>query len=212
MMAKTLGASGIMSEYSRLLIDINRPVDHPNLVIGNSRGKEIPGNQDISPEERQNRIKKFYEPYHAALQGELKKLQDKHGKIFYICMHTFNNILNGEERKVDIGLLYRYSKDEAFNHTIKKLLGERTDYRVEFNQPYSAANSAGHTMNTYGKGDKYRCVEFEINDKHLKDPESVKEMGELLSSVMQDAIKIHEGKRKKVPENAVAAKNYKMTG
>ena len=72
-MSDALDAPAILTRYSRLLIDCNRPIAAPDLVPEYSDGVKIPGNSDLSAEELSVRRSTFFDPYHA----EISKMLDK---------------------------------------------------------------------------------------------------------------------------------------
>ncbi|MBW2992138.1 N-formylglutamate amidohydrolase [Candidatus Woesearchaeota archaeon] len=179
--AKRLDARCIIPRYSRMVINLNKPEDHPKLINSVCFGIDIKGNKNIS--DRNERIRKYYRPYHERIKKEVR------GKrLYFVSVHSFFHKL-GEERKVDIGILYRYKKDEGFCRNIKRFL-DKTGLNVKFNQPYSALKTAGYTMNAHGKSKDIRCVEFEVNDKHLKDKKSIKKTGMMISKALKSELRI----------------------
>jgi len=192
-----LNARCIYPAQSRLIIDTNRTLDSPELFRTDSFGTAIPKNMHLSDDEKEDRIAKYYAPYHNRLKKELDYLKEKCGVVHYISVHSFNQFVNGEERKVDIGILFRYDKDEYFCSTIKRILEEQKDLSVKFNEPYSSKesdNDAIGTIETYGNDKNIRCIEFEVNDKYLKNDDSVRKMGALLLGAVKRAIISSESK------------------
>ena len=60
-MAEALDATLIEACLSRLVIDCNRPLDADNLICETSEGTVIPGNSNLTAEQRQARIDPFLE-------------------------------------------------------------------------------------------------------------------------------------------------------
>jgi len=186
--AKKLNAKCIIPNYSRMVINLNKHLNHQKLISDVCFGIEIPGNKDLTNSERNNRIKKYYLPYHDRIKREIQELKKNHKKVYYISIHSFFHKLNRVKRIIDVGILYKYKKDIRFCKKIKKLLTEKTDFNIKYNQPYSSFKTAGYTINKYGESKDISCVEFEINDKHLKDTKSIKKMGNILSSILKKII------------------------
>ena len=67
--SKRLNIPAITTRYSRLLIDPNRALNDPTLIMQLSDGAVIPGNAYISQTETKHRIDTYYQPYHKALKG-----------------------------------------------------------------------------------------------------------------------------------------------
>ena len=70
-LAARLGAPAVFSRYSRLLIDPNRGMDDPTLIMRISDGAVVPGNREVDEAERARRIARFHAPYHAAIAAEI---------------------------------------------------------------------------------------------------------------------------------------------
>jgi len=186
--ARQLKAKTLIPLISRTVINLNKPLNHPNLINPRCFGSPIPGNIELSKNEKMQRIFKYYLPYHRQLKRELLNLKKQHRKIFFVSIHSFFHKLNGKEKKIDVGILYKYEKDAGFCQKIKDLIEKKTNFIVRFNEPYSAHETAGYTVNKYGSDKNINCVEFEINDKHLKTKENIQKIGNLLTEVLKEVI------------------------
>ncbi|MGI9465031.1 MAG: N-formylglutamate amidohydrolase, partial [Aestuariivirgaceae bacterium] len=62
-LARQLGVPAVLSRFSRLLIDPNRGLDDPTLIMLLSDGIAVPGNADMDQAERKHRIASYYQPY-----------------------------------------------------------------------------------------------------------------------------------------------------
>ncbi len=61
-LSRTLDAPLFMTNYSRLVIDCNRPLGVPSAIPEISETTEIPGNLDLTEAERQQRIDTLFTP------------------------------------------------------------------------------------------------------------------------------------------------------
>ena len=89
--ARALGASIIVPVYSRYVVDLNRPEDDVSLYPGqNTTGLcpivrfsgdpvYLPG-QGPAPDEIAARVDAYWRPYHQALQQELVRIREIHGR------------------------------------------------------------------------------------------------------------------------------------
>jgi N-formylglutamate amidohydrolase len=94
-----LGASVIAANYSRYVVDLNRPSSDESLyqnqlATGLCPGKTFAG-QDIyldgasvSPEEQQARIDAYWRPYHDALLETLQRIRDQFGYALLWDAHS----------------------------------------------------------------------------------------------------------------------------
>ena len=105
-LAKELGQSIFMSNYSRLLIDLNRSINSKSLVIPKSFGIEIPMNIRLSARKKKNRIETYYEPYHQGLKKFLLKKKNQYKKIYLVSIHSFTKKGKFFNRGPSFGLLH----------------------------------------------------------------------------------------------------------
>lgn len=89
-MAAQLGASIISAEYSRYVIDLNRPKEDGNLYPGQDTtglcpldtfSKQLLYKPGCEPNAAQiaQRVEHYWQPYHSQLQTELERLRAQHG-------------------------------------------------------------------------------------------------------------------------------------
>lgn len=97
-----MGASVITPRYSRYVIDLNRPPDDAPMYPGASNTELCPThffNGDTlykagrapDPAERLRRRESYWQPYHAALAGELARLQAQHGFALLWDAHSIRS-------------------------------------------------------------------------------------------------------------------------
>jgi len=102
-LAEALDAPVILSNFSRLVIDPNRGEDDPTLLMKLYDGTIVPGNRHLDAAGRQDRIERYYRPYHAALAGMLDARTDP----ILIAVHSFTPKLIGRSiRPWQIGVLH----------------------------------------------------------------------------------------------------------
>jgi len=61
-LARALGAPALLTRYSRLLIDPNRGLDDPTLVMQLSDGRVVPGNAVLDEAEIDARVERYSLP------------------------------------------------------------------------------------------------------------------------------------------------------
>jgi N-formylglutamate deformylase len=97
-----LGASVIVATHSRYTIDLNRPPDDANLYPGQDTTALCPVDtfdrqplyregQQPDATEIQLRIERYWRPYHAALQGELGRLRERHTRLVLWDAHSIRS-------------------------------------------------------------------------------------------------------------------------
>ncbi len=71
--AAHLNAPAVLSRFSRLLIDPNRPLDSDTLFRENAEGRTVHLNESLLEAERSRRIERFYHHYHAAVSSIVER-------------------------------------------------------------------------------------------------------------------------------------------
>ncbi|MCF6274576.1 MAG: N-formylglutamate amidohydrolase [Robiginitomaculum sp.] len=136
-LCKTYGAAGLLAGFSRLVIDPNRAVGSAGSIPDISDGTPIPGNQSLSPEQKSERVERYYQPYHDALEAQLDAAQERFIDPLIISIHSFTpEMASGQKRALDIGLLWKADPEKA--HRLKAEIERVYPYHVELNEPYSA--------------------------------------------------------------------------
>ncbi len=134
---KTYGAAGLLAGFSRLVIDPNREIGTDGSIPEISDATIIPGNKNLSDDEKAIRVSQFYTPYHQALEAELDAAQDRFVDPLIISIHSFTpEMASGQKRELDIGLLWKADPEKA--HRLKAEIERIYPYHVELNEPYSA--------------------------------------------------------------------------
>ena len=97
--AAGLGASVLIAHASRYVVDLNRPPDNESLYPGQTTTGLIPVDTfagdpiytyDVKSDiaERPARMKGYWQPYHGALAGELKRIREIHGHAVLWDAHS----------------------------------------------------------------------------------------------------------------------------
>ena len=174
------GCGGQVAGVSRLVIDLNRTLDMKGLIPEESDGTVIYGNQNLSAAQRQDRIDRFYHPYHAGLNTALDKLDDP----LVISVHSFTPKPElGDARSVDIGLLVKHDVESA--EQFRKMWAR--DYNVGMNEPYSAYD-LNHTIDANVALRGLRHLAIEIRQDHISTDIKAREMAQLLAEHLEPLV------------------------
>lgn len=132
-MSGMLNAPAILGNYSRLVVDLNRAVDHPTTFAPTGEDKPVPGNIDIPDDDKAQRIREIYEPYHQALSGILDRVIAAQTVPVIVSVHSFTPRFFAFDRPWEIAFLH--SDDSRLSLALIayfKALG----YHVGDNEPY----------------------------------------------------------------------------
>ena len=108
--AETLECPLVASQFSRLLIDPNRGLDDPTLVMKLSDGSIIPANKNIDPfQDRtawQHRIDAYYHPYNQAIETAIDAALNAGEVPIILSVHSFTPVWRGQARPWQAAVLW----------------------------------------------------------------------------------------------------------
>lgn len=155
-LAHAFNAPLLAGKASRLLVDLNRSVGHPQHFSEFTRS--------LPPESRSRIVEDFWRPH---WDGYRQRIDQAHGGLVHIACHSFSPILEGQPRRADVGLLYDPSRprEGAFCRTLGQHLQRAwAGLRVRMNYPYrGTANGLGQQHRRLYSGARLLTVELEVN-------------------------------------------------
>ncbi|MEM6308097.1 MAG: N-formylglutamate amidohydrolase [Pseudomonadota bacterium] len=130
-LGELLDSPVICSNFSRLVIDPNRGLDDPTLVMQLYDGSIIPANRNIDATGVQARVDHLYQPYHDALA----RLMHSRAAPAILAMHSFTPQLAGRpKRPWEVGILF--ADDQRLSVPLIASLQQDADLTVGVNEPY----------------------------------------------------------------------------
>jgi predicted N-formylglutamate amidohydrolase len=168
LLAQQLDAPLLLSGYSRLVIDCNRPLASSELIPEQSAGVVIPGNQHLSAKAREERIQNLFIPYHQAIENLLDKRRDENPQrpLIFLSIHSFTPFLFNQQRQWHIGVSHK-SDDRFAKHLYSALL-QQGDIIVGFNEPYPIEDAFDYSIPTHGEARGLPSAMIEIRQDGLK--------------------------------------------
>ncbi len=162
-LARSLDAPLVASTVSRLLVDLNRSLSHRALHSDVSRA--------LSADERAAIVARYYRPYRAQVEAHVAGAIQARRRVIQLSSHSFTPVLDGCERKADVGLLYDPARpaERALCERWSKVLQDLIDpLRVRRNYPYRGENDGltSHLRRQFG-AQAYVGVEIEVNQRHV---------------------------------------------
>jgi predicted N-formylglutamate amidohydrolase len=135
--AAALGVPALLTTFSRLLIDPNRGLDDPTLIVRVSDGTAVPGNQDLGTAEIARRIGRFYEPYDVAIAAALDAFAHAGIVPAILSVHTMTDRMRGIDRPWHASVLW--DADPRLALPLLAALRGEPDLVVGENEPYGDA-------------------------------------------------------------------------
>ena len=176
-LAESLGACAVLQPYSRLVTDCNRDPTRPDAMPEVSDGTAIPGNADLTPEQRQARIEAIHTPYHAEIAELLDGFADP---PLLVLVHSFTPKMGGIARPWQVGVLHRGG---AVSLRLLELLRAEPGLVVGDNQPY-AMDEVDYTAPRHADARGLDFLELEIRQDLLADAAGQATVAALLSRLL----------------------------
>ncbi|MFD2515701.1 N-formylglutamate amidohydrolase [Pontibacter locisalis] len=169
------------SETSRLLVELNRSLHHKKLFSDFTK--------NLADKEKNEILKHYYYPYRNKVEQMVHDLVMAGRRVLHISVHSFTPILNGEERKADIGLLYdpkRKGEQAISREWREEMLRLDSNLLIRNNYPYlGIADGLPTYLRKIFNEKEYIGVELEVNQKF---PEGDQEQWEALKSTIRQAL------------------------
>ena len=166
--AEQFGAPALLTRYSRLLIDPNRGIDDPTLIMQISDGVVVPGNAGVGEQERQRRIARYYQPYHRAIDEALEAAIKAGRPPVLLSMHSFTQAWKSVKRPWDVTVLW--DKDPRLARPLLRALEALPGLVVGENVPYTG-KLRGDTVYRHGTRRGLAHALIEIRQDLLLSPE-----------------------------------------
>ena len=160
-LARAFAAPLVTSTTSRLVVDLNRSIGHPQHFSATTRA--LPSSL------RTKLVARYYRPYRIEVERLVRQSVAQGRKVIHISSHSFTPELDGNVRNADVGLLYdpaRQRESDLCARWKASLAVLAPQIRVRRNYPYA------------GKGDgltsalrrsfpvrAYVGIELEVNQK-----------------------------------------------
>ncbi|WP_234054035.1 MULTISPECIES: N-formylglutamate amidohydrolase [unclassified Xanthobacter] len=185
-LADLLHATFIRQNYSRLVIDCNRPQGAPDSIPPASDGTSVPGNAGLSPAERAARKAAIFDPYHACIATELDRRQAASRPTVLIAMHSFTPVFRGVERPWHVGMLYH--RDARFARALLARLRQDPGLVVGDNEPYAVSDATDWTIPHHGERRDILHVGIEIRQDLIAQPQGQLEWAERMATALPHAL------------------------
>jgi len=181
-LAKTLGVTAVLCQYSRLVVDCNRQLMDPGAFLEFGDGIVIPGNRNLHQVDKDIRANEIYWPYHKAVEGEIKRLRRWEAEPVLVSIHSFTPVLNGESRTWEMGVLWDQDRITA-EYFIQGLRDAR--YLVGDNEPYSGKAPQDFTIDHHAQPTDLPHVGIEIRQDLIHHDDGVLRIAEIIHKVIE---------------------------
>lgn len=181
-----LDAFLIMHNYSRLVIDANRPPGASDSIPTLCERTRIAANEALSSDDARRRFAEVFQPYHHRIRDELDARRARACPTVLVALHSFTPVYLDERRPWHVGVLY--GRDPRLGRLVLEGLRRDGALVVGDNQPYSVSDATDYTIVVHGEQRGIPHVELEIRQDLLAAESDRQSWAERLGGVLEEAI------------------------
>lgn len=136
-LAAALEAPLLLGEWSRLVVDLNRMEDNPAVMLAETYGHRVIGNEGLTDADREARLARYHRPHRNAARGHAQRMASE-GVCLHLSMHSFAPSVDPVKRTYDAGVLY--DTERAFECRIATAIIDGLSARgweTRHNEPYA---------------------------------------------------------------------------
>lgn len=189
LMSEMLDASLVVQNYSRLVVDCNRPFAAPDCIPERSDGTTIPANANLSERERGQRFAEIHQPFHKEIERILDAGQGLSQPVILISVHSFTPSLGGADRPWQLGLLYNRDKRLA-HHMMQALRAIGGGLSIAFNRPYAVDDISDYTIPVHGEARAIPHLLLEVRNDELGSAMALEKWAVLLTRALRQAVQV----------------------
>lgn len=185
-LSQMLDATLVLQRYSRLVVDCNRAPDAHDFVVTLSEDTEIPGNLDVSDEERYARETEIFHPYHDAIRSLLDERIAKDRPAVLVSVHSCTPVFLGVSRPWHIGVLYQ--RDRRYAGLLLDLLAREPELVVGENQPYYLTDEKDYSVPVHGERRGLPHAELEVRQDLIASESGQEQWARRLARVLVEGV------------------------
>ena len=185
LLADALNATLIQQNYSRLVIDCNRPPDVAASIPEMSELTPIPGNVGLSEASRAARVREIFTSYHERIAAELERRRQAGRATVLIALHSFTPVFKGVTRPWHAGVMY--NRDPRFARQVLALLQNEPGLIVGDQEPYVVSDTTDYTIPVHGERRGLPHVLIEIRQDLIADATGQRAWARILARLLPPA-------------------------
>ena len=181
-LARNLGVTAVLGQYSRLVVDCNRELMDPGAFLEYGDGILVPGNRHLAQAEKDRRADAVYWPYHHAIEEQLRRLRAAGPPPAFISIHSFAPVLDGIVRDVQVGVLW--DKDSRLSDIFIEEF-RAAGYLTGDNEPYSGRAPQDYTVDNHAEATGLPHVGIEVRQDLIGEPEGIRTVEAVIRKIIE---------------------------
>ena len=185
-LGRALRVPVIAGRWTRLLVDLNRPPGHDEVLSHFVAG--------LDDDERARLLDEVHARHWRTVTERLLELgEGGKRRVVHLGVHSFTPVRRGERRLLDVGILFdpERTAEKAFAETLRAAIEARDGrLRVRFNEPYLGIHPGLTTALRKVVGDPgYAGIELEVNQRFARGVEERwRDVVEVLVGAIREAV------------------------
>jgi predicted N-formylglutamate amidohydrolase len=182
-----LDATVVLQNYSRLVIDCNRPPGSTSSIPTQSEYARITGNEGLSAADANARVSAIFAPYHDGLSAVLDQRRNAGRHTLLVAVHSFTPVYLGKARPWKLGLMSRHDRRLAL--ALLELLRRDADLQAGDNEPYAISDNTDYTIPVHGEARRLAHVGIELRQDLVADEAGQQNWAARLAPLLVQAAK-----------------------
>jgi predicted N-formylglutamate amidohydrolase len=182
--AAAFGVPLYAATTTRLLVDLNRSIGHPQLFSEVTRA--------LPRARRQNLVDRHYRPHRQVVEAEIARFVASGRRVIHVASHSFTPVLDDVPRRADVAWLYdpRRPGETAFARSwMRQLAHLAPDLRLRRNYPYRGrGDGLTAALRRRHPDAAYVGIELEVNQSLVEQPGPWDRLKEALVDSLKKAL------------------------
>jgi N-formylglutamate deformylase len=193
--ARAVGVSLISANYSRYVIDLNRPPDDAALYPGKTpglipletfEGNKIYAGEEPGPAEATQRLEQFWKPYHSSIIREMSRMHSEYGFAILLDAHSIHSrvplLFDGVLPDLNLG---SYEGRSAAKDLVKPVMAAITGQQ-HYSHVLDGRFKGGYITRHYGRPRHgYHAIQLEMSQSMYMDEKKLRFEPELAEPLQQ---------------------------
>ena len=181
-----LDVPGVLSGYSRLVVDCNRQLDDPSSIAQESDDIAVPGNRGLDKKARRSRAEACFWPYQRAIAERIATAKARGQVPMLFSLHSFTPVMQGFERPWQIGILS--NRDRRVAERLLHMLRRDPTLVVGDNEPYDGRVGRGYGIVEHGERNGLPHALIEIRQDQIDTQRGAEAMAACLAPILAEII------------------------
>ena len=176
------GATAVLGNYSRLVVDLNRSMSDRSAIPPISDGTLVPGNLGLDAAARAARARALFEPYHAVIDQYIAAKLDAGIVPVFFGVHSFTPRFHGTQRPWHAGILW--DRDPRLALPMLASLRREAGLFIGDNEPYSGRLRYGYSVEVHATEVGLANVLIEMREDQVAGAEEQQRTADLLAHLL----------------------------